>query len=180
MAGKRDGEQTVDTIEAAAEQVTEAGEKKARTRTVKKAEPEKAAEAGEKKTRTRTAKPAEPAAEKKTRTRVGKTAEPAAEKKTRTRTVKSAEQEKKAASVEETAVLETKAAEPEVSVVIQYASREITAKDVAAAAVEAYKAAHEGAEIHTVTAYVKPEENAVYYVVNGDDSEGSNKLDLFR
>ena len=120
-------------------------------------------------------------AQKKTRTRTTKTAEPA-EKKTRTRTkttVKKEEAVKTAEPVKEEAVLETKAAEPEVSVVIQYGSREITAKDVAAAAVNAYKAAHEGAEIHTVTAYVKPEENAVYYVVNGDDSEGSNKLDLF-
>lgn len=151
MAGKNDTENAVETIEAV--------------------------EPAQKKTRTRTTKTAEPA-EKKTRTRTTKAVEPA-EKKTRTRTVKKEETVKTAEPVKEEAVLETKAAEPEVSVVIQYGSREITAKDVAAAAVNAYKAAHEGAEIHTVTAYVKPEENAVYYVVNGDDSEGSNKLDLF-
>lgn len=151
MAGKNDTEKAVETIEAV--------------------------EPAQKKTRTRTTKAAEPA-EKKTRTRTTKAVEPA-EKKTRTRTVKKEETVKTAEPVKEEAVLETKAAEPEVSVVIQYGSREITAKDVAAAAVNAYKAAHEGAEIHTVTAYVKPEENAVYYVVNGDDSEGSNKLDLF-
>lgn len=151
MAGKNDTEKAVETIEAV--------------------------EPAQKKTRTRTTKTAEPA-EKKTRTRTTKAVEPA-EKKTRTRTVKKEETVKTAEPVKEEAVSETKAAEPEVSVVIQYGSREITAKDVAAAAVNAYKAAHEGAEIHTVTAYVKPEENAVYYVVNGDDSEGSNKLDLF-
>ena len=152
MAGTNDTETAVETMEA-----VEPAQKKTRTRTTKTAEP------AEKKTRTRTTKAVEPA-EKKTRTKT---------------TVKKEEAVKTAEPVKEEAVLETKAAEPEVSVVIQYGSREITAKDVAAAAVNAYKAAHEGAEIHTVTAYVKPEENAVYYVVNGDDSEGSNKLDLF-
>ena len=132
MAGKNDTEKAVETIEAV--------------------------EPAQKKTRTRTTKTAEPA-EKKTRTRTTKAVEPA-EKKTRTRTVKKEETVKTAEPVKEEAVLETKAAEPEVSVVIQYGSREITAKDVAAAAVNAYKAAHEGAEIHTVTAYVKPEENS--------------------
>lgn len=67
---------------------------------------------------------------------------------------------------------------PEVSAVIQCSAGQVSVKDVTDAAVEAYKAAHEGAEIETVTIYIKPEENAVYYVVNGDDSAGNNKIPL--
>ena len=74
---------------------------------------------------------------------------------------------------------EEKKAEPKESVVIQYGAKEAVIRDVVATAVEAYKAAHEGVEIKTVDVYVKPEENAVYYVVNGDDSEGNNKIELF-
>ena len=69
--------------------------------------------------------------------------------------------------------------EPKESVVIQYGANEVVMKDVVAAAVKAYKAAHKGIEIKTVDVYVKPEENAAYYVVNGDDSEGNNKIALF-
>lgn len=69
--------------------------------------------------------------------------------------------------------------EPKESVMIQYGAREAVIKDVVAAAVNAYKAAHKDAEIKTVEVYVKPEENAAYYVVNGDDSEGNNKIELF-
>lgn len=62
---------------------------------------------------------------------------------------------------------------------IQYGAKEAVIKDVVAAAVEAYQAAHKGVEVKTVNVYVKPEENAAYYVVNGDDSEGNNKIELF-
>lgn len=91
-------------------------------------------------------------------------AAPKAEKKTGKKT------EEKPAAV--------KKAEPEVSAVIQCRAGQVTVKDLTAAAAEAYKAAHEGAEIDSITIYIKPEENAVYYVVNGDDSEGNNKLTL--
>ena len=69
--------------------------------------------------------------------------------------------------------------EPKESVMIQYGANEVVMKDVVAAAVNAYKASHQGIEIKTVDVYVKPEENAAYYVVNGDDSEGNNKINLF-
>ncbi|MCI8660005.1 MAG: hypothetical protein HFG54_07145 [Lachnospiraceae bacterium] len=74
---------------------------------------------------------------------------------------------------------EEKKAEPSTSVTIQYGSGEVAAKKVVAAAIDAYKAAHEGVEVNTVEVYIKPEENAAYYVVNGDDSEGNNRIALF-
>ena len=79
-------------------------------------------------------------------------------------------EEKKAAAA--------KKAEPKVSAVIQCSAGQVTVEDLTAAAARAYKEAHEGAEIENITIYIKPEENAVYYVVNGDDSEGNNKLAL--
>lgn len=72
-----------------------------------------------------------------------------------------------------------KPAEPTQSVVIQYGSDEVVTKDVVAAAVKAYKSKHKGVEIKTVEVYIKPEERAAYYVVNGDDSQGDNKIELF-
>ena len=83
--------------------------------------------------------------------------------------------EKKAAEKKPAA----KPAEPKQSVVIQYGSDEVVTKDVVAAAVKAYKSKHRGVEIKTVEDYIKPEEKAAYYVVNGDDSQGDNKIELF-
>ncbi len=64
----------------------------------------------------------------------------------------------------------TKKVEPEVNVFIEYMGRQAAAKEVVARAMDAYKAAHEGAEIKTFEVYVKPEESAAYYVVNGEGS----------
>ena len=64
-----------------------------------------------------------------------------------------------------------KKADPKASVVIEFAGKQIVAKDVLDKAVKAYEEAHKGAEIKTIEVYVKPEENVAYYVVNG---EGSN------
>ena len=61
-----------------------------------------------------------------------------------------------------------KAAEPQCKVFVEFAGRQVAAKEVLDKAVEAYRAAHEGAEVSTVELYVKPEENAAYYVVNGE------------
>ena len=81
--------------------------------------------------------------------------------------------EKKAAAPKKTAARKTaaKKAEMQASVVIQYAGREILAKDVLAAAARSFQEAHEGVEIRTIEVYVKPEENAAYYVVNGEGSD---------
>ena len=82
------------------------------------------------------------------------------------------------AAIEEKKAAAAKKAEPKVSAVIQCSAGQVTVEDLTAAAARAYKEAHEGAEIENITIYIKPEENAVYYVVNGDDSEGNNKLAL--
>ena len=64
-----------------------------------------------------------------------------------------------------------KKADPKACVVIEFAGRQIVAKEVLDKAVKAYQAAHKGAEIKTIEVYVKPEENVAYYVVNGEGSD---------
>ena len=51
---------------------------------------------------------------------------------------------------------------------MEFAGKQIVAKDVKDAVLKAYKKANKGVEIKTVEIYIKPEENAAYYVVNGD------------
>ena len=57
---------------------------------------------------------------------------------------------------------------PKVDVVVEFAGKQIVAKEVKDAVLKAYKKANKGVEIKTVEIYIKPEENAAYYVVNGD------------
>jgi len=64
-----------------------------------------------------------------------------------------------------------KKVEMKTAVVIQYAGKEIVAKEVLEAATKAFKAANKGVEIKTIEVYVKPEENVAYYVVNGEGSD---------
>ena len=64
-----------------------------------------------------------------------------------------------------------KAAEAQVSLTLQYMGKELSQEDMVAAV----KAQWTGEEIKTLALYVKPEDQAVYYVVNG---EGSGKVDL--
>lgn len=45
------------------------------------------------------------------------------------------------------------------------------AKDVLQKAEEAYLVAHKDVEIKTLELYISPEQNAAYYVVNGEASE---------
>ena len=59
-------------------------------------------------------------------------------------------------------------------VVLQFAGKEINTEDILAAAKKAY-AADNKAAIKDITLYVKPEDNAAYYVVNGDVT---GKIDL--
>ncbi|MBQ7534133.1 MAG: hypothetical protein IJT43_00765 [Stomatobaculum sp.] len=61
-----------------------------------------------------------------------------------------------------------KKADPKVDVVVEFAGRQIVAKEVKDAVLKAYKKANKGVDIKTVEIYIKPEENAAYYVVNGD------------
>ena len=54
------------------------------------------------------------------------------------------------------------------SVVVQFAGKEVTEKELIAAIKKAYtKKGNKVGDIKTIEIYVKPEENAAYYVVNG-------------
>ena len=57
-----------------------------------------------------------------------------------------------------------------VTATVEFYGRSVLVSDIAAKATDAYKASHEGAEIETLNLYIKPEENAAYYVVNGESS----------
>lgn len=83
-----------------------------------------------------------------------------------------AAEEKKAAAPKKTAAKKP-AVKKEVqsSVFIEYAGKQIVAKDVLEAAKNAYEAMNKGVAIETIEIYVKPEENAAYYVVNGEGSD---------
>ena len=62
----------------------------------------------------------------------------------------------------------TTAKDIKTSVVVQFAGREVTEKDLIAAVKKAYtKKGNKVGDIKTIEIYVKPEESAAYYVVNG-------------
>lgn len=76
-----------------------------------------------------------------------------------------------------TAEKKTTNKEPKTNIFIEYEGRSILAKDVLARSIKAYKKFHRGVEIKRVELYIKPEENAAYYVINGDMSP-SYKVEL--
>ena len=57
------------------------------------------------------------------------------------------------------------------TVVVEFAGKQIMAKDVLKKAEDAYLAAHKGVGIKTLELYISPEQNAAYYVVNGEASK---------
>ena len=57
------------------------------------------------------------------------------------------------------------------TVIVEFAGKQIMAKDVLQKAEEAYLASHKDVEIKTLELYISPEQNAAYYVVNGEASE---------
>ena len=62
----------------------------------------------------------------------------------------------------------TTAKDIKTSVVVQFAGKEVTEKDLIAAVKKAYtKKGNKAGDIKTIEIYVKPEESAAYYVVNG-------------
>jgi len=67
--------------------------------------------------------------------------------------------------------------EPEVTFTIQYHNKDISACQVLEAAKKAYEKTNPDVEIKTLDLYVKPEEGAAYYVVNGEGS-GDYKINL--
>ena len=70
-------------------------------------------------------------------------------------------------AVKKTAEKVTKKA-ADVTITVEFAGRQAVITDIAAKAEAAYKAMNADAEIKTLDIYVKPEENAAYYVVNGE------------
>ena len=62
----------------------------------------------------------------------------------------------------------TAAKDIKTSVVVQFAGKEVAEKDLIAAVKKAYtKKGNKVSDIKTIEIYVKPEESAAYYVVNG-------------
>lgn len=71
------------------------------------------------------------------------------------------------AEVKKAAPKKTAAKKPaNVKVVVQYADKEISCEQM----MQSAKAAWTGAEMKDVAFYVKPEENRVYFVVNGEEA----------
>lgn len=78
-------------------------------------------------------------------------------------------------TVEEKAVETVKKAAPKkemkTSVVVEYQGKQVEEKEMIAAVKKAWtKSGRKIGEIKTMTLYVKPEESAVYYVINGIDT----------
>lgn len=69
------------------------------------------------------------------------------------------------------AVKETVKPEIEKSVVVEFGGRQVAAKDVLAQAEKAYAKSHPGTVIKSMELYISPEQNAAYYVVNGEGSD---------
>lgn len=97
-------------------------------------------------------------------------AKPAAEKKAAA-PKKAAPAKKEAAPKKAAAKKPAAKKEVKSSVVIEYAGRQIVARDVLEAAKKAYESMNKGTAIETIEIYVKPEEGAAYYVVNGEGSD---------
>lgn len=78
-------------------------------------------------------------------------------------------------TVEEKAVETVKKAAPKkemkTSVVVEYQGKQVEEKEMIAAVKKAWtKSGRKIGEIKTMTLYAKPEESAVYYVINGIDT----------
>ena len=83
---------------------------------------------------------------------------------------KKAEEPKKE-TAKKTPAKRTTAKDIKTSVVVQFAGKEVTEKDLIAAVKKAYtKKGNKVGDIKTIEIYVKPEESAVYYVINGTTS----------
>lgn len=75
---------------------------------------------------------------------------------------------KKAEEPKKETAKRTTAKDIKTSVVVQFAGKEVTEKDLIAAVKKAYtKKGNKVGDIKTIEIYVKPEESAAYYVVNG-------------
>ena len=84
---------------------------------------------------------------------------------------KKAAAKKTAAPAKKAAAPAKKAATPDASVYVEFFGRQFSTNDVVEKAIAAYKADHKSAAVKTIEVYVKPEENAAYYVINGEGSD---------
>lgn len=87
---------------------------------------------------------------------------------------KKAEAKKPAAKKAPAKKAPAKKAEVKANVVVEYYGKQVVTKDIVAACEKAYKAENKAA-IKTIDVYVKPEDNAAYYVVN---SKVAGKVEL--
>lgn len=80
---------------------------------------------------------------------------------------------KAAAKTEETAEKKpaTRKRKPTTEVFVEFAGVQVSAAEIIEKAQAAFTAANEGVAVKSISIYVKPEENAAYYVVNGEGSE---------
>lgn len=97
-----------------------------------------------------------------------------AEKKTKAAAEK-APAEKKAPAAKKTAAAKAaapaKKAEPVIKTILQFEGKDIDVSTVAVDALKAYKSGHKRKVVNEFIVYVKPEENAAYYTVNGEGGE---------
>jgi len=73
------------------------------------------------------------------------------------------------AKAEKAGANEVKAA-PKCTVTVEFAGKSVDTADAVDRAIKAYMKSHKDAVIKTVALYIKPDESAAYYVVNGDAS----------
>ena len=80
-------------------------------------------------------------------------------------------EEVKAAAKKPAAKKTAKAKEPKVNVVVEYLDKNVAVNDLVEAVKEAYNANGNTETIETIDVYYQPENNKVYYVVNGKAQE---------
>lgn len=90
---------------------------------------------------------------------------------------KAAETVLKAAAPAKAAETVSKTAEVEKSVVVEFGGKQVVVKDVLAQAEKAYAEAKPGTAVKSISLYISPEQNAAYYVVNGEGSD-DYRIDL--
>ena len=133
----------------------------AKTETVKKTEPMKTST-----TEKAAASIAEEKQEVKTEVKPEAKAEGKAETKPEVKEEAKASVEKKAPAKKTTAKKDIK-----VKAVVEYYGKQVEEKDMIAAVKKAWtKSGRKIADIKTIDLYIKPEEGAVYYVINGIDT----------
>ena len=78
---------------------------------------------------------------------------------------------KSEAAKKEPAKAAPKKAEPAFTTIVQLGDKEFDLTDITAKAYKAYKSVHKRKTVTEFVVYVKPEEGAAYYTVNGDGAE---------